>query len=105
MITSLEFDIFEFLGGSVAVVEEQLLPRGYVPFGEYAYPVVSIHQQHFGMAVRVNRVVRKSDLVALENFHMSKDNQLMKILFPVKIHEFVQKSNQLDALLEHEHPC
>ena len=55
----------QLLGGTVAVVEEQLLPRLDVSLGKDADPVVPVHHQHLGTAVGVDGVVGKSDLVPL----------------------------------------
>ena len=55
----------QLLGGTVAVVEEELLPRLDVSLGKDADPVVPVHHQHLGTAVGVDGVVGKSDLVPL----------------------------------------
>ena len=61
----LDADKLELLGGSVAVVEEELLAGLDVAVRIDADAVVAVDARHLGKAVGIDRVVGKADLVAL----------------------------------------
>ena len=50
--------------GSVPVVEEELFARGDEPFRVDTNAMIAIDHNHFGVAVRIDRMVRETDLVS-----------------------------------------
>ena len=52
---------------SISVVEKELFARLYGPFGEDPDSVIAVDHHHFGVTVRVNRVIGESDFVALSS--------------------------------------
>ena len=50
--------------GSVPIVEEELLARGDEPFRVDTNAMIAIDHNHFGVAVRIDRMVRETDLVS-----------------------------------------
>ncbi len=62
---SFDANKLELFGWTVSVIEEQLFADLDVSISVHADTVVAIDQNHFGVAVRVYRMVSKTDLVAL----------------------------------------
>lgn len=61
---SLNANELELLSGPISVVKKQLFTRLDVPFCKNPNAMVSIHHHHFGVAVWVNGMVGKSNLIA-----------------------------------------
>lgn len=61
----LDSDEFQLLGGAVTVVEEELLAGLDDSLGENADAMVAVHHNHFGVAIRVDRVISEADFVPL----------------------------------------
>ena len=66
---------FKLLGGTISIIEKQLLVLFDPSFCENANSVIAVDQHNFGKAIRVDGMIGKSNLVA---FSFSIDHVIYK---------------------------